>query len=290
MRQSLSSSYPTRAFVSINAAKGGHNTWSNLVRLTADILNANPNVIVLDHANDSDDNKSKATMEAFIRRVWTESPATKLVIVESPTWITQDTGNNAIVDTPTNTTVITLMRSIAAYYGIPIAAYWEWCKAVVPDDYDLLDLVSDTVHPTQLGYIAMGDTVLPYLPDGGGSRPDTLPTPLYADTILYQNEPTRTVGTGNDAMTGTWTTTATRITSTTAGSTVTFSATCQSFGIYRSDGGVSSGIEVSVNGGAYSDLVQYQNGNPVAAGRGLHSITFRVKTGGTVRIDEFWAI
>lgn len=275
---------PLYAFTFSSQAISGHNTWSNLVRLvTGDDL------FIFDHANDADTTWNYASLEAMFRRLWTANPNTRIIVVNSPTWITQDMSNNAIVDTPTNKTVIEAVEALAAHYGIPVVDYWGWCQSVVPGTFNLTDLTADTVHPTSLGYTNMAALLESLLPNGGGAKPGTLPARLY-DNGDYENTPTRTLGNANDGTTGTWATTGTRIESSTAGSTVTFSATCQSFGIYRSDGGSSSGIEASVDGGAYADLVSYQNGTVIVAGRGAHIIAFRVKAAGTVRIDEFWAV
>lgn len=275
---------PAYDFAFSNQAAGGDNTWSNLVRLvTGDDL------FIIDHANDSLEFHF-ASMEALIRRLWAANQNTRIIMVSSPTWLTKDTGDNGQVNTPYNATVLADMEALADHYGVAWIDYWAWCRSVVPDTYDLTDLTADTVHPTAIGYAAMAALLEVELPTGGSAKPATLPARLY-DSADYENTPVRVNGTANDGTTGTWSTTGTRIESSTAGSTVTFAATCQSFGIYRSDGGSSSGIEYSVNGGAdWLDMVSYQNGTVIPGGRAAYSIIIRVKAGGTVRIDEFWAI
>ena len=56
--------YPTYAFTFTSQAVGGHNTWSNLVRLAA-----GQDVFIIDTAND-DTTKDPAALEALIRNVW----------------------------------------------------------------------------------------------------------------------------------------------------------------------------------------------------------------------------
>lgn len=279
------SNFPQYAFSFSNQSLDGHNSWSNLVR-----LNTGASTFIIDHANDGETAFERAALEAIIRRLWTTNPNTRIIILNSPTWITLDTSDNDVVNTPKNQAVIEQVEALAAHYGIPVVDYWGWCQSVVNGGtYTLVQLTADKVHPTLLGYQNMALLLQAALPLGGASKPAILPARLY-DNGDYENTPTRKNGNANDGTTGTWTTTGTRIESSSTGATVTFSATCQSFGIYRSDGGTSSAIEVSVDGGAYVDLVLYQNGTPVVAGRGAHTVTLRVKTGGTVRIDEFWAI
>jgi len=288
VQEALSDGYARADFVFTNGALGGHNTWSSLVRLGS-LLSQSPQVIVLDHANDANDEKNKSTMEAFVRRAWTALPSARLLLIESPSWLTQNTSNNAIVDTPTNLAVIEWMHDIAMHYGIPVAPYWEWCKSVIPDPYDLTDLTADTVHPTNaIGYPAMADVVLDYLPNGGVTRPNPLPARLYADTENYERTPTRLNGTGYTSRTGTWTDTGTRTQSSEAGATITFTTTCQSVGCYRADSGTNN-VQISVDDGAYRNVAYYQNGAELAEGYGEHNLTFKVVSG-TVRIDEFWAV
>lgn len=278
--------YPRYAFTFSNQALDGHNSWSNLVR-----LNTGADVFIIDHANDGETAFERAALEAIIRRLWVVNPNTRIILINAPTWITLDTSDNEVVNAPKNQVVIEEVEALAAHYGIPVVDYWGWCKQVVNGGtYDLVDLTADKVHPTQLGHDNLALLLQTLLPSGGARKPSALPVRLYADSELYENEPTRKNGTANDGTTGSWTTTGTRIESNSEGATVTFSATCQSFGIYRSDGGTSSGVEVSIDGGAYANLVLYQNGTAIAGGRGAHTITFRVKSGGSVRIDEFWAI
>lgn len=279
------SNYPEYDFSFVNYSLDGHNTWSNLVRLTT-----GADLFIIDHANDGATVWERASLEALIRRLWAANPATRIIIINSPTWISLDTSDNAIVDTPKNQDVIEEIEALAAHYGIPIIDYWGWCQANVPAPYDLIDLTADTVHPTVIGYAEMAELLEAELPTGGGAKPVTLPARLY-DNGDYENTPTRVNGSASDGTTGTWSTTGTRIESSTAGSTVTFAATCQSFGIYRSDGGSSSGLEYSVDGGeSWSNIALYQNGTVISGGRAAYNIIIRVKAGGSVRIDEFWAI
>ncbi|MBK7179770.1 MAG: hypothetical protein IPH82_21760 [Chloroflexi bacterium] len=278
--------YPRYDFTFTNYALDGHNSWSNLVRLTT-----GADLFVIDHANDGVTAWERASLEAIIRRLWTANADTRIIIINSPTWFTQDTSNNAVVNTPTNQTIIEEIETLAAHYGIPIVDYWGWCQTNVPSPYNLNQITTDTVHPsTAVGYPAMAALLEVYLPTGGASKPATLPARLY-DNGDYENTPTRTLGNANAGTTGTWSTTGTRIESSTAGSTVTFAATCQSFGIYRSDGGSNANLEYSVNGGStWSNMVLYQNGTVITGGRAAYSIIIRVKTGGSARIEEFWAV
>jgi len=264
-----------------NQAVGGHNTWSNLVRLTT-----GADLFIIDHANDSKD-LDYASMEALIRVLWATKPSAKIIMVSSPSWNGIDIDVDDNVNHPGNETQLALYEAFAAYYGIPWVDYWGWCKTVVnAGTYHLNQLTDDTVHPNALGYSNMAILLENYLPTGGASCP-SLPARLYDDGS-YENTPTRTVGTGYDSKTGTWSESGTQIASTEAGATVTFSATCKSYGLYRADGTGNPSLEVSVDGGAFAALAVNQNGIALAS-RTVHTFIFKVISG-SVEIDEFWTV
>jgi hypothetical protein len=271
-------------FTFILSAKSSHNIWSNLVRLSRDSLAGNPAVIILEHANGL---MTDETMEALIRRVWTASPTTKIILIEAPSWLNMDYHDNAIVTTPINTAAMSVVNATAAHYGIPIIRWWEWAKSFVPEIYDLDEIISDGVHPTILGYSYISSQTELYLAQGFNISPTTLPDRLY-DCEDYENESIIKVGTDYDSKTGTWSEIGTVVESSEADATITYSATCQSFGCYRADG-VYQSVQISIDGGIFSALPFYQNGYAIPSGRGLHTITVKVVSD-SVRIEEFWAI
>lgn len=262
-------------------AIGGNNTWSNLVRLTT-----GDDTFIIDHAND-DAIKDHKVMEALIRRVWAGNNTTRIILVSSPTWTLQDTSDDGIVTTPTNETALGNVIALAAHYGIPLVDYWGWCKSVVPGTYHLNELTDDATHPNALGYANMAALLEAYLPNGGQQEPSPLPDRLYDDGG-YERTPTQIYGTDYDSRTGSWTDTGTRTESSTVGDTITFSATCQSIGCWRADGGTNH-VTISVDGGAFTSLQFYQNGIELSEGYGSHTFVIKVDSG-TCRIDEFWAI
>lgn len=283
----LTDNYPTYATTATVQAINGHNTYSALVR-----LETGADVFVIDNANDSNDSVNtpdRKALEALFRRLWAANPQTRIIVIGPPSWFGQDTSDNAVVDTPTNQTALEEIKALADHYGIAYVDYWQWCRDVVPDTYDLTDLTADTVHPTDLGYNQMATLLEAYLPTSGSQKPATLPARLY-DNGDYENTPTRTLGTNYDSRTGTgWSDSGTATLSATAGDTITYSATCQSIGVYRS-AGTNANLEISVDGGAYRDASLTQNGIELVEGRDAHTITIRLKAGGDIRIDEFWAI
>jgi hypothetical protein len=278
--------YPDYNFGFVSAAISGHNVWSNLVRLTRDTLANNPTVLIIDDANGV---MNDYMVEAFIRRAWTARPTIKIIWISAPTWSGLDYHDNAVVTTPLNAVDLGKTAAILAHYGVSHADWWSWAKSVVPDTYDLDEIISDGVHPTDIGYAWIDETVDGYLATGLSVPPVTLPERVHAESEDYENESTIKLGTAYDSKTGTWTETGTRVESSEAGATITYSATCQSYGCFRADGVAQPAVEISVDGGAFAAGLAYQNGVEIATGRGAHTITIKVVSG-TVRIDEFWAV
>jgi len=281
-QQWLRSNHAQLTFTFNNQALSGHNTWSNLARLST-----GADLFIIDHANDSKD-LDYTSMEALIRRLWTANQSTKIIMISSPSWNGQDTDVDANVETPTNDTQISLYKTFAEYYGITWIDYLDWCKTVVnATTYHLNELTDDTVHPSAIGYQNMATLLEVYLPNGGGSKPSTLPTRLY-DSEDLERTPTRLNGIEYTSITGTWTETETRIASSEVNATITFTATCSSFGVYRIDTSNPS-VEYSIDGGDYVAGYVSQNGVAIAAGLAEHTITIKVVSG-AIRIDEFWAV
>lgn len=245
-------------------------------------------MFIIDHANDLDDYEHKA-LEALIRRLWTARPTTRIIIVGSPRWDGLDTSDNGVVETPYNETELDNVKALADHYGIAYADYWQWCIDNVPETYDLVDLTADKIHPTATGAAGMAAQVLPFLPAGGTQKPGTLPARLY-DNGDYENDPVRTNGTDYDSRTGSgWVDDGTSTSSSTEGDTITFSATCQSFGAYRSDAG-NNDVEVSIDSGPFLGYALDNNGTETPGGRDAHTFVIRIPAGGNVTIDEFWAV
>jgi len=268
-------------------AIGGHNTWSNLVRLSS-YLTADTQVFILDHANDGDNTLLNCSLEALLRRIWTYNPNIRIIGISSPSWLLQDTSNDALVTTPTNLTAIGVKKTIFEYYGVSYADYLAAMIDLVPGTYHLNELVADTVHPTETGYGIMASLVEAYLPYSGAQLSGSLPALKYADTVDFMETPTIINGTAYDSQTGTWAEVGTTIESSTAGSTVVFSGTFRSFGKYRASG-TDGSVEIDVDGGGFSAKTFSQNGYDIGT-RAAHTITVRIPAGGSCKIDEFWTI
>jgi hypothetical protein len=183
---------------------------------------------------------------------------------------------------------------IALYesYGIPYLDYWTRLKEQISLGHHLNEYYEDgdPVHPLEAGHNLAFNLLRPYLPTGGATAPDTLPDRLY-DNGDMENAPVHVVGTAYDSIDGTWSTDDTQISSSDVNATVTYSATCKTWGLWRNDG-LQNYVQVSIDGGLFVDIpttVPGKAGVAISGDRALHTITIRPKSG-TVVIDEFWTI
>jgi hypothetical protein len=268
-------------------ALGGHGTWSNLVRLPDEAYDA----VIMDTAGDGDGNHWYKSLEAFFRRHYAKNPNTRILMMQSPNWSGLDIDNDDTVHIPVNAPAQNSIGLLAAHYNIDVVPYWEWCKEVVDaGTYHLNQLTLDTIHPSTVGFQQMELMLRDYLPLG--QKPPFIPLParLY-DCEDYEQTPARILGTAYDSRTGTgWSDNGTQVSSSTAGDTITYTATCTSIGIYQTVDTNSMNCEVSVDGGTYRSMYLRVFGEELIEGRGAHTITIRLKAGGSIFIDEFWAI
>jgi hypothetical protein len=269
-------------------ARNGNNSWSSLVRLSG-ALTADTQTLIIDSANDDNSTIDKAALEAIIRRVWTYNPNIRIIGVSAPSWNAQDTGNDALVSTPTNLTEVNNAKAIFDHYSTSYAAYLDACIAYVAGGGHLNELTTDTVHPSSaVGHPLMASLVEAFLPFSGAQLSGSLPAWLLADAEDFENDPIVRLGTDNDGTTGTWTTTGSRVESTETNATIVFSGTFRSFGGYRVDGGTNV-VEADIDGGGYNTISFGHMGYDIGT-RGAHTVTLRVPAGGNCEIDEFWAI
>ena len=268
-------------------AISGHWPWSNLIRYPAQLQAAMPvDVVLCDYrlVNDWD----YPALEALTRRIYTDNPQ---AVIISPI-IPEDVDTNGAVDALTQLNLDSV--ALGEHYGVHFVDYRQEVIDRVAGGDSLSLYMADAIHPTTLGQQICAAMIEAAILANNWLSPEdhsTLPARLYDDGT-HELEPTRAVGTSGTRA-GTWTVTGTRIQSSTAGSTVEFAATCQQFGIYRSDTGYTvPSVDVQIDGGAWQENVAISHNGfyGTAPSYGAHTITIRVRAGVTVRIDEFWSI
>lgn len=279
----------TYAPIFTNAALGSRNTWNHLMR--QDEFLASPvDVLVFDAANDIVRDIDQASFEAFIRLLHANNPHMRVVVSLFPRVTDPDV--NSSVDAYENAERMELVRETCEHYNVTVVDFAAEVRRLVNEEgRNLSEFLGDNIHPADGGHQLEAELLEPLLPSlysATGMMPATLPERLYPKSADYENTPVRILGTDYDSRTGTWGDTGTRIESSETGATVTFSATCQSFGVHRADAGTNT-VQVSIDGGAFESLTFNYNGTEIPSGRGEHEIVIKVVSG-TVRIDEFWAI
>ena len=269
-----------------NASQSGMTTWNNLYRMQAAVLDRAPDLVLLDNANDDVGNIGQKAVEAFARRIWGSYPECKIVFAK--VFNVSSPYDNSAVDTPLNSGQQAEFTAIAEHYGIPIVPFYDRIKALVNGSNELCWYLTDIVHPTAMGHGELSglleDTLCAQFLANQQS-PATLPARLY-DNGDYEQAAQGINGTGYSAITGTWSTNGTTISSSEAGATVTYTVTCRTFGRAESDGTV----QASVNGSAYGNVTFTAQGSSYAIyTRAAHAVTIKVISG-TVTISKFWSI
>lgn len=279
----MPATYPNSNWSFVSTAQNGFTTWTNLINLSS-ILATNPELIIIDPVNDDNSDFRKATNEALIRRIRTALPNCRLVMMKF--FVVTDKDVDASINTPTNQTSFQQWADLGAQYSIQIVDDWQAVKDLITGGAHLSTYLADTVHPTAAGHTVAFGALQPYL--ASSIHATAMPARLYANSENYETAPTVIVGTDYTSKTGTWAESGTQVSSSEVGATITFTATCRSFGIYRADS-TDSGTEYSIDGGAFAGMNSYPAyGWPIAS-RAEHTITFKVISG-TLKIDEFWAV
>lgn len=272
----IQNDYPQYAYAFLTIADSGWGTFPNLVN-KADLSAST--VIVFDQSNDGADDLPE--FEAFIRKC--SLGGQKVIPILNPSW---DATTDDQIDTPNNLTALQGQRAICAAYGIDYVDGHVVMQAHVTGGGHITDWFADTAHYNATGGAAIRDELLTILPTGG-TVPTPLPAYVNADAEDYMGTPVIMLGTDDDSRTGTWTETGTRVESSEAGATITYSFTGRKFGIYRAAGAYPT-VTVVIDGGApITDFALYANGYDIGTS-GAHTVVITVTS--AVRIDEFWAI
>lgn len=244
-------------------------------------------MLAFDTAHSGDEAHHKQTLEAFIRR----SLATFGARVYHMRFF--DVVNPA-VDDPTTTPAFAAWLAAAevicdhyAATGVSEVDYYGAVTDLVNNQgHHLSEYFADVIHPTPAGHQLAADLLAAAYNPTDGRPTINLPARLYSGD--YEYPATIRNGADHDGVTGTWSEIGTRMESSEVGATISYIETCASYGCLKLTAG-NNNVEISIDGGAYASGSFYQNGRPIATGRGLHTIAVKVVSG-PVRIDEAWFI
>lgn len=272
--------------VFINQAKSGHHPFSNLVRLSAELLSINPDIVMAPIYQVMDTDVDPKSTEAIIRRIWTARPTARQLVVLLPIC---NAGVTQVLDLGAAQTTVKAMYEA---YGIPIIDFRQFC---IDNIGDLATYMADEFHPTVAGQAQITTMITDYFTANPTFLTDdadhtTLPARQISGSDEYENTPQ--IISGRDGVTtgAGWSDVGTTgVQSGTAGDTITFTATCSCFGnltllVENGD------INMSIDGGAFTDVGLGPNGYSSTLERGEHTFTMKVRAGQTLRIDEFWAV
>lgn len=281
---------PFYSVSSLNTGVGGSTSWYALASQLSLIVAQNPRVVSIEFAvNDTTATLYAETAEALIRRIRTLLPSAKIVFIAFA-----KVSNPALNDaTNLNQVLHDRWKSLCETYGVSFASFADLLyQTVNVNGGTLADYLSDTVHPTAAGHALAAVALAPAVMAGfiAGPMP-ALPERVY-DSEDLENAPVVRNGVDNDGESGTWTTSGTDRVSNVAGSTITYTAVCCTFGINHTSAG---SIRWRVDGGSWTtiDLSSYGAGTELTRTaklpRASHTVNIEVLSG-TVTIKRFLSI
>jgi lysophospholipase L1-like esterase len=275
-----------------DAATRGQIPWGLLTRLTRDVVAKNPAVVLLDFAaNATDDDVSKQTAEACIRRVRALCPNAAIFMPLFPRFEPYAEDGSTL----SNQAVITYLLSLAATYDALALDIKSIMVTAIGLGAEVSDWYTsaDGVHPDAVGHQFITDEIMAVWSEAlfafDGSQYGSIPDRVY-DSVEWENTEINIDAIDGVAV-GTWATSTTRLTSATVGSTLEFTGTFRSYGLEWLGGGISH----SVDGGAYSAAVAASpyTDMPVPLDltleRAAHTVTIKVESG-TVEVVRFIAV
>ena len=149
----------------INAGVGGTTSYLGMYRLEKDIISKNPDVVFLEYAvNDYENNQSEYTMENIIRRLMKLEHQPVIILLYMPTAASANEGESAVINK---------FEQLADYYGIGSVNVRDYINQGVNDGKYTWDsdkasdsvtlLSTDKVHPTKAGGQIYADYILSML-------------------------------------------------------------------------------------------------------------------------------
>jgi hypothetical protein len=272
-----------------NYTRSGSNSWNALARLDGlGILSKAPIWIPIDLSNDAGavahDQKSR---EAWIRRVL---PVANAIVVLCPI---VNVGGDLSADPSDHVAY----KALCDHYGVPYIDVHTAIKTLVDDGEPITtyyNYPADRVHPLDAGHAVAWGLLQPLMAGllfGERQYTGSLPVEYYAGTSEYEHSGATYInGTAYTSKTGTWTENAAGyISSNEAGATVTYTFNGCSIGS-EDEGGVYAHCDYSLDGGAYVTDFEFGHHGGYVGAYGAHTVTIKVRTGTTLRIDKFLAV
>lgn len=154
--------YPQCDITEIQAAIGGTGSDLGAYRCETDLLSKNPDFVFVEFSvNDfgSDEVKISRYMDGIVRQIWNKNPQAEIAFVYT---ITREMA--AAYEAGETPYTIVLHQKIAEYYGIPsVNVGIKLWQRVKNGEASWEELLTDTVHPTDKGYIIYADEIQKFL-------------------------------------------------------------------------------------------------------------------------------
>lgn len=273
-----------------NKGIDGKDSWYNLIRLQADVIDLVPNLVIYDcTANDIAGSIYEKCEEALIRRLRTDLPNAKLCGI-----VFGRVANRLGTDpTNTNAAVAAFFRAILNNYSI---FYGDQTAEVVRNFnagvYTLAQMFADELHPADIGHLLGKQVLASVLPSVLNQTLPVLAAPLYDIAGDYSQTPIIKTATTNDGETGTWVHSGTDEVSSEAGATITWTGTFSSFGL-DTGYGASQTYAWQIDGGSWTNVspssIGYTNNLLWNGERVEHTVIIKVVVG-IITLKRFLAI
>ncbi|MDB5328002.1 MAG: hypothetical protein JWM57_3571, partial [Phycisphaerales bacterium] len=197
--------FPASQVKLINAGVGGTGSDFGALRVQADVLKQQPDVVVVEFAvNDEDNEHAGRTLEGVVRQVLSAPNAPACLLL----FMSHD-GRNAQA----------WHAKVGRHYGLPMVSYRDGLAAEIDAGrLKWADISPDDIHPNDRGHAIAAryithllDNLLTAMPRGATVPSSSLPTPLLSD--LYANvethdadtlRPTKADGWAYDPATRSW--------------------------------------------------------------------------------------
>ena len=144
-------SFPETEFTFINAGIGATDSYLGVHRVTADVLDKEPDLVLVEFAvNDSNTNFYKKTYDNLVRVIAKNEKEPAILLL----FMAQTNGASAQQN-----------QSIIGFqYALPMVSYGNVMKEMLSSGkYDEKELSGDTVHPSALGHAITGEILWKYL-------------------------------------------------------------------------------------------------------------------------------
>jgi lysophospholipase L1-like esterase len=146
----------------VNAAIGGTGSWLGAFRLRKDVLEAKPDLVIVEYAvNDggSPEKQVYASMEGIVRQVRKANPKTDLLFV-----YTLVKGHMPDFEAGRLPDRMRWHEAVAAHYGIPSVNLAAYAAAkILSGALSFDDFAKDGVHPTDRGYGLYLEALRPFV-------------------------------------------------------------------------------------------------------------------------------